>query len=387
MGLFPCNDPLSNKEKNDEDLDNAQQNLENSQNNIINNQSANDFCKRKNIIKKGKKEQKNNYNMDNKNDYNISNNMYLFDENKKSKNKEKKTNYKDCSNINKISNYSPEESTSSKGKKKIYEKKKGIEKNNNNNKLENILMKPDKNKISKIHSENSNKIKKFTDIKDFYLLDNYESIKDKKIYDIKDDEELILIYYYKNKNDFNNDLYKKEDFKEKYEFIYISYEDWKLGFLFPLYKNNINNINSIKIEENDIIKEIKNSSLCQRIEDIFNIKLGSNNEKIMLNKIKTDDNYKNYTLKVEKIKEDQNQSINDDDISKAKISIKYNESDNNFTIKTKKNKNNIIDARKNYQRKEKYSLNNIENNDIIDPISIGKKSTQENNVKENIKKM
>ena len=58
MGLFPCNDPLSNKEKNDEDLDNAQQNLENSQNNIINNQSANDFGKRKNIIKKGKKKTK-----------------------------------------------------------------------------------------------------------------------------------------------------------------------------------------------------------------------------------------------------------------------------------------------------------------------------------------
>ena len=385
MGGFPCNDP---KEKGDNSYNIQVPISEISQNNIINNQNFNGNADKKNKerinnknpdknskIIEGNSKGKNEERMDYKNDYDKSDNGQLIERGEKLEKQEEKKGIEDCVKINRIS-FSSKKNISSEENKNIHEKKTDIKVKGNNKERQIEIIKPVKNKNSKIHSENSNKTKKFPVIKDFYLLDDFNSIKDKKIYDIEDDEELILVYYYKNKNDFNNDLYKKEDFKEKYEFIYISCEDWKLGFLFPLYKYNINKINTIKIEENDIIKEIKNSLLCQRIEDIFNIKLESNIEKI---------NDKNYILIVEKIKEDQNQSNNDDDIAKAKTSINNNESDKNITIKKKKN-NNIIDSKNNYQIKEKKYSNNIENNDKIDQIIIGKKTTEKNNDKENIKK-
>ena len=397
MGVFPCND---DKEKEEEKSYNIQvQNLENSQNNIINNQNFSDNVNKKNKKKEGKKNSNSDKNskiiegyfnrkkdgkIDYKNDDDKSDIGQLIEQGEKKEEQGKKKDNEDYKKINRIS-YSSKKNNSSEGNEKIHEEKTGIDVRGNNKEPKFEIMKADRNKNSKILSENSNKIKKFPVIKDFYLLDDFNSIKDKKIYDIEDDEELILVYYYKNKNDFNNDLYKKEDFKEKYEFIYISCDDWKLGFLFPLYKYNIN---SIKIKENNIIKEIKNSFLLQRIEDIFNIKLESKDEKIILNKTQTDNNYKNYTLKVEQIIEDQNRSINDKDIAKAKTFIQDNEGYNNITIKAKKkNNNNITDSKNNYQIKEKNPLNNKKNNDNIDQISIGKKSTQENNDKESIKKI
>ena len=399
MGMFPCND---DKEEEEKSYNIQEQNLENSQNNIINNQNFSDNVNKKNKKKEGKKNSNSDKNskiiegyfnrkkdgkIDYKNDDDKSDIGQLIEQGEKKEEQEKKKDNEDYKKINRIS-YSSKKNNSSEGNEKIHEEKTGIDVRGNNKEPKFEIMKADKNKNSKILSENSNKIKKFPVIKDFYLLDDFNSIKDKKIYDIEDDEELILVYYYKNKNDFNNDLYKKEDFKEKYEFIYISCDDWKLGFLFPLYKYNINNINSIKIKENNIIKEIKNSFLLQRIEDIFNIKLESKDEKIILNKTQTDNNYKNYTLKVEQIIEDQNRSINDKDIAKAKTFIQDNEGYNNITIKTKKkNNNNITDSKNNYQIKEKNPLNNKKNNDNIDQIGIGKKSTQENNDKESIKKI
>ncbi len=136
----------------------------------------------------------------------------------------------------------------------------------------------EKEKNSKMNSSNSNKT-----IKELYLLDCYSSIKNKKIYKIEDDEELILIYYYDYKNEFNNDLYKKEDFETQYEFIYIKYRESNLGFLFPRYKYN--NYDSKKIRENDIISEIKNSLCCKRIEEIFNIEFKSKSKKIKLKEV------------------------------------------------------------------------------------------------------
>ena len=158
--------------------------------------------------------------------------------------------------VNKTKKRIPEEKTIVQINKRINELDKEFKKDNSNNSVKESCLKLSLNLI-----ENQ-------DIKDFYLLDTYDSIKDKKTYKTEDNIELILIYYFKSKSEFHRDLYKKKEFLKTYELICIDY-NVNLGFFFHKYKYKN------KFTEKDIMKELKDSLCRRRVEEIFGMKLKS----------------------------------------------------------------------------------------------------------------
>ena len=181
-------------------------------------------------------------------------------------------------------------------KDKFYkdDKRKEKKRNHKEKTIEKIKQSINKNKEIKNDDEHNNSLKgrnpKLTldlndsnensDIQDFYLLDTYESIKDKKTYKIEETFELIVIYYFNNKKIFHIGLYRKNEFEKTYEFIFIYCNSITLRFLFPKYKYS-----DKIITEKDIMKELKDSLCCGRIEEIFFINLKSKRKNFYLKKV------------------------------------------------------------------------------------------------------
>ena len=189
------------------------------------------------------------------------------------------------------------------------------------------------------------------DIQDFYLLDTYESIKDKKTYKIEDTFELIVIYYFNNQKKFHIGLYRKKEFTKTYEFIFIYCNSVTLRFLFPKYKYSNKNIT-----ENDIMKELKNSLCCGRIEEIFYINLKSKRKNYYLKKVNNSNNNMSFVLLFEPIiPENNNKNCNNN--------IMLNKVNNKIIVIQKKKK----DTDKNNQINDNndYSNQSNKNDDII----------------------
>ena len=150
----------------------------------------------------------------------------------------------------------------------------------------------------KMNLDNIENIKEQTNIEEFYFLDRYSSINDIVKFKIndnyKDDNNEIfkLIYHNKINNSSIEYLFKKNDFIEKYEFIYIQYNDKQMNFLLPKYGKSNNS-------ENEILNEIKNSFYSKKIEKLFNIDFKSASKKYYLTRNKDKEN--KFDLEIEDI--------------------------------------------------------------------------------------
>ena len=265
-----------------------------------------------------------------------------------------------------------EEKTFAQISKRINDLEKEFKEDNSNNSVKESCLKLSLNLI-----ENQ-------DIKDFYLLDTYESIKDKKTYKIEDNIELIVIYYYKRKSEFHRGLYKKKEFLKTYELICIDY-NVNLGFLFPKYKYND------KFTEKDIMNELKDSLCRRRIEEIFGIKLKSKTKNFYLKKV-TNNNYKSFILLCETNifipKKTIRKNIDNNSNSYKKNNL-INIDNNTITVQKKNKNNDIINNQKNDNDNEISNQNNKNNNDdnkiIIKTNKPNDNIKKENTIQEQIK--
>ena len=162
--------------------------------------------------------------------------------------------------------------SSNKMKEKEIDINKQIKLENNRDNKTMISNKP------KMNLDNIENIKEQTNIEEFYFLDRYSSINDIVKFKINDNykDDINEIFKLIDHNKINNSsigyLFKKNDFIEKYEFIYIQYNDKQMNFLLPKCGKSNNS-------ENDILNEIKNSFYSKNIENLFNIDFNSANKK------------------------------------------------------------------------------------------------------------
>ena len=203
------------------------------------------------------------------------------------------------------------------------------------------LLEQSKEIESRKNSEFSDKDKKGINIEEFHFLEHYDSLKNiQESKEVDDKQNTILIYYFKACK-LKKKLYKKNDFIEKYEFIYIQYNGKNMNFLFPKYKFKDKSIN-----KDDIMKVIKDSLFCKKIEEVFNINLESKEKKFSLENI---NNSNKFNLLIEDIQNNtkiigfNNQNLNNKDNNNEDIQDKNVNKENNTNI----NKDNNFNEEKN----------------------------------------
>ena len=221
------------------------------------------------------------------------------------------------------------------------------DKNKDNKTLQLNEHKEEKNK----NLENNEIKEKHANIEKFYLLDNNIALRNINKCSFNDNNEKIELVYFNNNNETIKDLYRKKDFIEYYEFIYVQKEEKNMNFLFPKYRYK-----NLLYSENDIMKEIKISNCCKKVEKEFNIDLNSLTKKIFFKKIKSKENI--YNLEIEDIK-----NINNSNNEQKNTFINTNKTNytNNTDIDNNKNDidKNIIN---NESNKISYNFNNNINN-------------------------
>ena len=130
----------------------------------------------------------------------------------------------------------------------------------------------------------------------FYFFDDHNSIK--KIKKSKEnDGNGVFELIYNDKNEEKSGLYKKKDFIEKYEFIYIIHNEKSFNLIFPKIKSKI-------LSEEEILNELGRSWYKKKINNIFNITFEK--DEFSLDRINNIDN--NFIFKLKQKKE--NKDIN-----------------------------------------------------------------------------
>ena len=130
----------------------------------------------------------------------------------------------------------------------------------------------------------------------FYFFDDHNTIKKIKKSKENDGNGVFeLIYNYKNEE--KSGLYKKIDFIEKYEFIYIIHNEKSFNLIFPKIKSKI-------LSEEEILNELGRSWYKKKINNIFNITFEKN--EFSLDRINNIDN--NFIFKLKQKKENNDNS-------------------------------------------------------------------------------
>ena len=251
-----------------------------------------------------------------------------------------------------------------KRKEKENEKQQNIT-SNKKRKNKTKLLEQNEEKESQKNSELSDKNNNEINFEGFLFLGHYDSLKNiPKSKEDGEKENNILINYFK-KNKLKKNLYKKKDFIDKNEFIYIQYQDKTLNFLFP--KNRFKDKN---LKEENIMEEIKESLFCEKIDKQFNINLNSKDKIFSLEKINNSNN--KFNLHIEDI-------TNNEKIIGFNNQSPNNKDNNNDEIQNKNiNKDNNIDINKNNDKKEESNKtkNNDENNEKIKTDIVLKKEVK-----------
>ena len=206
----------------------------------------------------------------------------------------------------------------------------------------------------------------------FYFFDDHNTIKKIKKSKENDGNGVFeLIYNYKNEE--KSGLYKKKDFIEKYEFIYIIHNEKSFNLIFPKTKSKI-------LSEDEVLNELGRSWYKKKINNIFNITFEKN--EFSLDRINNIDNNFIFKLKQKKENNDNSGIIQ----FKKQTNINKNEEESYKRIDNKESEyknTNLLYNIKNMNETHKDNQKNFEN---INNNSIKNKNSEINKEDEKIKR-